>query len=151
LKEFDLTGFVRFPHVERQDIKISTSSKTLIYLIAIDMEGNMSNVKISQNAIFLGDDITFQAPKIGGTDLDDIIKSFKSNDKSSQIIKSSKSTNLLSSVLIGWSNLNYTYKNDMSSWICSFRDLTNEGRRLYYSIRKLHNESEIRLLTFNKI
>jgi len=111
----------------------------------------MSNVKISQNAIFLGDDITFQAPKIGGTDLDDIIKSFKSNDKSSQIIKSSKSTNLLSSVLIGWSNLNYTYKNDMSSWICSFRDLTNEGRRLYYSIRKLHNESEIRLLTFNKI
>ncbi len=150
MKDFDITGFVRFPSEDRKDIKISNSTQTLIYLIAIDIEGNMSNIKLNPGGIFLGDDMTFQAPKVSwNSDIEKIIESLKY--ESQQIINDDKSINLLSSILIGWSNLNYTNKSDTSPWICSFRDLTNEGRKLYYSIRKLHNESEIRLLTFNKI
>ncbi len=150
MKEFDITGFVNFPHVERKDIKVSNSSQTLIYLIAMDIDPQMSCIKLQPSGIFLGDDISFQSPKVIDNDLERLIESLKSDTKESNII-GDKSINLLSAILIGWSNLNYTYKNDMSPWICSFRDLTNEGRKLYYSIRKLHNESEIRLLTFNKI
>ncbi len=150
MNEFDITGYVRFPLPDRRDIKISNSTQTLIYLVAIDVEGDMSSVKLNPGGIFIGDDITFQPPKISGGDIEKLIESIKF-DNQSRIINEDKSINLLSSVLIGWSNLNYTNKEDMSSWICSFRDLTAEGRKLYYSIRKLHNESEIRLLTFNKI
>ena len=149
MKEFDITGFVNFPHVERKDIKVSNSSQTLIYLIAMNMDREMSNIKLQPSGIFLGDDISFQSPKVIDDNLEKLIESLKSD--TSSIIKEDKPINLLSAILIGWSNLNYTYKNDMSPWICSFRDLTNEGRKLYYSIRKLHNESEVRLLTFNKI
>lgn len=149
MKEFDITGFVNFPHVERKDIKVSNSSQTLIYLIAMNMDREMSNIKLQPSGIFLGDDISFQSPKVIDDNLEKLIESLKSD--TSSIIKEDKPINLLSAILIGWSNLNYTYKNDISPWICSFRDLTNEGRKLYYSIRKLHNESEVRLLTFNKI
>ena len=40
---------------------------------------------------------------------------------------------------------------DGNDWICTFRDLTNEGQKLYYSIKKLHNNKEVRILTFNNI
>ncbi len=150
MKDFDITGFVRFPSEDRRDIKISNSAQTLIYLVAIDVEKRMSHLNLNPGGIFLGDDITYQSPKIpNGLDIENIIKSLKFENP--QITKEKKPINLISCILIGWSNLNYTNKNDTHPWICSFRDLTNEGRRLYYSIRKLHNESEIRLITFNKI
>lgn len=147
--DYDITGFVRFP-IDDGHIKASISSKTLIYLIAIDMSNEsdqLSHVKLNTGAIFLGDDISFQPPKFSSPDLEEIIKGIKRSDPNQD---QNKSINVLSSVLIGWSKFNFSYKSDMSPWICSFKDLTNEGRRLYYSIRKLHNESEIRLLTFNK-
>ena len=151
IEDFDITGFVSFPSKDRREVKISDTSQTLIYLISIDMENKNSRVNLVPEGIFIGDDITFQSPKIIGEDLEEIIERIKSKDQYPQTLNASKSINVISAILIGWSKLNYTNKNDMSPWICSFRDLTREGRRLYYSIRKLHNESEVRILTFNKI
>ena len=45
----------------------------------------------------------------------------------------------------------YEYNDRIDPWVRTFRELTNEGRKLYYSTKKLHNDAEIRLLTFNNI
>ena len=54
-------------------------------------------------------------------------------------------------ILLGWSKYSYIYNDRIEPWVCSFKNLTTEGRKLYYSIKKLHNNSELRILTFNKI
>ena len=65
--------------------------------------------------------------------------------------QSKESIPLISCTIIGWSKYSFEYKDRLSPWCCNFRDLTNEGRRLFYAIKKLHNEKEIRILTFNNI
>ena len=57
---------------------------------------------------------------------------------------------LTTSICLGWSENTYQFK-DETDWVCSFRDLTHEGQKLYYSIKKLHNTKEVRILTFNNI
>ena len=57
----------------------------------------------------------------------------------------------VSSVLLGWSKFTYQVNNDIQPWICSFRELSEEGKKLYYSFKKLNYDKEIRILTFNKI
>jgi hypothetical protein len=54
-------------------------------------------------------------------------------------------------ICMGWSEFTFDIKDDLGFWNASFRDLTNEGRKLYYSIKKLHNNKEVRILTFNNI
>jgi hypothetical protein len=54
-------------------------------------------------------------------------------------------------ICIGWSEHTFDIKDDLGFWSASFRDLTNEGRKLYYSIKKLHNNKEVRILTFSNI
>ena len=57
---------------------------------------------------------------------------------------------MTSAICIGWNENSYEFK-DGTQWVCSFRDLTHEGQKLYYSIKKLHNNKEVRILTFNNI
>lgn len=141
-----MTGFVVFPE-NREDIKISTMN-TLVYLIAFDPNlPELSNLKISVGADFCGDDFTTHQLR-NDKNTKDIIESLK-RGSGNLIFNSGKSVNLISSCLIGWSDLSFTTKSNIDPWICTFRDLTNEGKKLYYSIRKLHNESDIRLITLN--
>jgi hypothetical protein len=58
---------------------------------------------------------------------------------------------LTTSICVGWSDFSYETRNEIGFWNATFDDLTNEGKKLYYSIRKLHNNKEIRILTFNNI
>ena len=58
---------------------------------------------------------------------------------------------LTTCICMGWSDYTFDVKDDLGFWNASFRDLTNEGRKLYYSIKKLHNNKEVRILTFNNI
>jgi hypothetical protein len=55
---------------------------------------------------------------------------------------------LTTSICMGWSEFSYELKDNIGFWSASFRDLTNEGKKLYYSIKKLHNNKEVRILTF---
>ena len=57
---------------------------------------------------------------------------------------------MTSSICIGWSDFIYDYR-DGNNWFATFKDLTHEGKKLYYSIKKLHNNKEVRILTFNNI
>jgi hypothetical protein len=65
--------------------------------------------------------------------------------------KGSKSIPFTTAICLGWSDYSYEIKDNIGNWTASFRDLTYEGRKLYYSIKKLHNNKEVRILTFNNI
>ena len=71
------------------------------------------------------------------------------NFDSTEFWKKQMSINLISVVCVGWSNQSFEYRNDIKFWNATFRDLTPEGKNLYYSIKKLHNNKEVRILTFN--
>jgi hypothetical protein len=58
---------------------------------------------------------------------------------------------MTTAICVGWSDCSYELRNEIGFWNATFDDLTNEGKKLYYSIRKLHNNKEIRILTFNNI
>jgi hypothetical protein len=117
----DNSGFILFPHPNNQIVTGVNVGKTLVYLVAFE-----SNSDVLSNKFYFPD-----------------ISSLED-------LKSKKSINLVSAICIGWNNLTYQYRDDRQ-WFASFRDLTNEGRRLYYSIKKLHNTKEVRILTFNHI
>jgi hypothetical protein len=122
----------------------------------------MSNINISQPGIFVSDDMLTRPSPIKNSDTpDDVVRRNKEQDfydslyfpnrSSLEDWRRSSSIDLISSVCLGWSNFTYEYNSEIRFWNATFRDLTNEGRKLYYSFRKLHNNKEIRILTFNNI
>lgn len=168
----DNSGFVNFPSGGREVAKID-SGKTLVYLVAfeVDLEqDSMSNINLFQPGIFVSDDMTSRPIPIRPNDtVDDIIRRNKEQDfydslyfpNRSAVEKRMSSTlddwrrnmsiDLISCVCLGWSNFTYEHNSEIRFWNATFKDLTNEGKKLYYSFRKLHNNKEIRILTFNNI
>ena len=140
----DNNGFINFPN----DVKIFDilQSKTLVYLVAFDssdLNGKyiLSNINITSPSNYLIDDVT-QEPIIVVEGEKEVGGYFRNADLIS--------IPLTSCICIGWSNNTFISK-EGKSWFASFRDLTSEGRKLYYSMKKLHNNKEVRILTFNKI
>lgn len=158
----DNSGFVIFPIEGKLFTKLETG-KTMIYLVAFDssdISGEpyiLSNTNITMPGNFLSDDIT-QRPKSKAKDLDELIKQQVKHNQYDRLyfpntIENEKqlSISLTSVICIGWSDWTFEYRDISAPWNCTFRDLTNEGRKLYYSIKKLHNNKEVRILTFNNI
>ena len=58
------------------------------------------------------------------------------------------STPLLNSTLIGSSNSSYI--KDGVNWYCTFNDLNKDGKDFYFSMKKLFNNKEVRILTFQE-
>jgi hypothetical protein len=146
MEDFDITGFVIFPSPRATGMKISDVGETHVYLVAMDGKIDQRSSTISIiNGNFSGDDLSLRVSRSG-----DILNQLKIGEES-QLFSDGETIPLISSVKIGWSKFTYTQKFGGDDWICNFRDLTNEGKKLYYSLRKLHNESEIRILTFNRI
>lgn len=137
LKE-DNNGFVYFPIMD--DNLKKSNGKTLVYIVAFDEDNDyiLSNNNLNLPGEYMTDDITGRCISL---DLDD-------TDEEEGENLSSIST--ITSICIGWSNLSLKRNND-EYWYATFRDLTNEGRKLYYSIKKLHNNKEVRILTFNEV
>lgn len=160
----DNSGFVNFPSAGRDIAKID-SGKTLVYLVAfeVDLEkDSMSNINLFQPGIFVSDDMTSRPIPIHHNDtVEDIINRNKEQDFYDSLYfpkrvsleewKRNMSVDLISCICLGWSNHTFEYNGQIRFWNASFKDLTNEGKKLYYSIRKLHNNKEIRILTFNNI
>lgn len=144
----DNSGFVYFPM--GNNMRTNDGSRTLIYLISFESKpGLLSNLNISLPGDFISDDFMERQ------DLDNVID----NDRR-HIIQDcvyfpnredkTKSIPFVSCICIGWSNDSYDYM-DGNPWRASYRDLTEEGKKLYYSMKKLHNSKEVRILTFNNI
>jgi len=152
LKDFDLTGFVNFPHTSARSIKTVDCGSTSIYLIAFSESPEQTCQDLSPVGNFAGDDVMPRSYPRLSTSIEDNIENLKSIYNSQKdFYFSNKSFTVISQVLIGWSKYSYEYTDRIDPWVCTFRELTNEGRKLYYCLKKLHNDAEIRLLTFNNI
>ena len=145
MKDFDITGFVIFPNSNSLGTKISDVGETHVYLVAVDNDAPIekSSTITIVDGTFSGDDLSLKISRSNFFE--------KKSNEGLVIFHDGETIPLISSVKIGWSKFTYTKKSNGEDWICNFQDLTNEGKKLYYSLRKLHNESEIRILTFNKI
>lgn len=129
----DNNGFVQFPN---DNMFSRRDGKTFIYLVAFDSSDIsndkpyiLSNIHINLPGNFITDDI--------GT-----------NDR---YFQEDESISMTTCICIGWNDNTFEFKEDASDWYATFRDLTHEGKKLYYSLKKLHNNKEVRILTFNNI
>lgn len=165
LKE-DNSGFITFPN-NKIFTKLDTG-KTFVYIVSfdtIDLSNKpyeLSNIHLVMPGTFVGDDMT-QRPKVKDSQMsiDDLIEDQIKNDEYDRIyfpnfvgeaeLKKIMSIPMTSCICVGWSEYTYEMRDNIGFWTASFRDLTNEGRRLYYSMKKLHNNKEVRILTFNNI
>lgn len=154
----DNTGFVKFP--TGKEIDRYNGLKTFIYLVAFhttDIANSAyilsnSNLKLQGNLV--SDDVSFRNRKI--SNLDEFVEDGIDRDElearyfPNKIYDYRFSIPLTTVICLGWSDDTYIFM-DGSDWVCTFRDLTHEGQKLYYSIKKLHNNKEVRILTFNNI
>lgn len=150
----DNNGFVLFPYGER--VNKNEGGRTLVYLVAFESNRTkLSNTTLISPGDFVSDDVVDRLTS------NDIIKNellqneynntyFPDNSHHSSIIVNRiTSIPFVSTICIGWSDDSYEYLD--RPWKATYRDLTEEGKRIYYSIKKLHNSKEIRILTFNNI
>jgi len=165
LKE-DNSGFVMFPNHNKFISKLDTG-KTFIYVSAFDPRDFtnspyiLSNIQLVMPGTFVSDDI-IQRPLVKNQlSIDDLIKDQMENDEYDSLYFPNLSGKdnynrimsipMTSCVCVGWSEFTYEFRDRIGFWNATFRDLTNEGRKLYYSLKKLHNNKEVRILTFNNI
>jgi hypothetical protein len=164
LKE-DNNGFVNFPF-GRMFNKID-SGKTFVYLVAFDPSDvsntpyELSNLRLLMPGLFVSDDINGRINNNVKISIDELVKNkikddaFNSfyfpNGDSNVEIKKIMSIPMTTCICIGWSDSSYELRDSDAVWAASFRELSNEGKKLYYSIKKLHNNKEVRILTFNNI
>lgn len=153
LVDFDLTGFVNFPHHTARSIKTVDSGSTSIYLIAFSESVSQMCQELKLIGNFAGDDVMPRLYPRLSVSIEDTIENLKNiqNSQKDFYFNNNNSFGVISQVLIGWSKYTYQYTDRIDPWVCTFRELTNEGRKLYYAAKKLHNDAEIRLLTFNNI
>jgi hypothetical protein len=156
----DNSGFIIFP-INQENIKRLDTGKTFIYLVAFDTQDltktpyELSNVHLTPKGLFISDDVN-PRPKLKNDDIEEFISNQLKNNQYDEIYFPPNeipiSINLTTCICVGWSNYTFELKgNDPIFWHGTFRDLTHEGRKLFYSIKKLHNNKEIRILTFNNI
>lgn len=159
----DNSGFVNFPIPDYDFTKLD-SGKTFIYLVAFDTRDltdtpyELSNVNLVQRGTFISDDVIMRPRFKDDQTIDELLINQIKNNEYDQIFfpkseegKQIKSINLTTCICIGWSDYTYELRNSNMFWHVNFRDLTTEGRKLFYSIKKLHNNKEVRLLTFNNV
>lgn len=153
----DNDGFINFP--TNREIKVSDGG-TMVYLIAFSVDKNeISNVKLNRPGILISDDVLNRqgARDYRNMDISGMIEQQKEQDSydiiyfpntNSDIEKErNTSIDIVTAICIGWSEYKYEIYDRM--WHAGFNNLTHEGKNLYYSIKKLHNNKEVRLLTFN--
>jgi hypothetical protein len=145
----DNSGFVYFPF--GSNMRINEGNKTLIYLVSFETKHTLlSNLNISLPGDFISDDFMERF------DVENVVENHRQHTIKDSVYfpnegkEKIKSIPLISSICIGWSNDSYDYM-DGNPWRASYRDLTEEGKKLYYSMKKLHNSKEVRILTFNNI
>ncbi len=153
--EEDLNGFVLFPTKYDKSIKISDVGQTMVYLYVVEPTNNktpISNLNLNINGVFCGDDMTSWSSKIETESVDEVIKSMSSYDVINGIgYTDGIQVPIISCILVGWSKYSFEHLDKDFPWVANFRSLSSEGRKLYYGMKKLHNEKEIRIITFNKI
>ena len=151
----DNSGFVNFPNYGNR-VLLLEGIRTLIYLVSFEIDRTIvSNNRLILPGDFISDDIVERVylndvtrNEKAKTDYDKIYfpNSSSVDDSADRLL----SVPIVTSICIGWCDDGYEFA-DGTPWRATYRDLTEEGRKLYYSIKKLHNNKEVRILTFNNI
>ena len=156
----DNTGFVNFP-IPGKLIDRIDGDKTFIYLVAFDVQDLankpylLSNCRLNLHGNLVSDDVSIRK-NFQTITIDELISGQIDNNEfemryfPNSVLDIQQSIPLTTCICLGWNENSYEFK-DGVQWVCSFRDLTHEGQKLYYSIKKLHNNKEVRILTFNNI
>jgi hypothetical protein len=156
----DNTGFVNFPMPGKLIDRID-GDKTFIYLVAFDVQDLankpylLSNCRLNLHGNLVSDDVSIRK-NFQTITIDELISGQIDNNEfemryfPNSVSDIQQSIPLTTCICLGWNENSYEFK-DGTQWVCSFRDLTHEGQKLYYSIKKLHNNKEVRILTFNNI
>jgi hypothetical protein len=156
----DNTGFVNFPMPGKLIDRID-GDKTFIYLVAFDVQDLankpylLSNCRLNLHGNLVSDDVSIRK-NFQTITIDELISGQIDNNEfemryfPNSVLDIQQSIPLTTFICLGWNENSYEFK-DGVQWVCSFRDLTHEGQKLYYSIKKLHNNKEVRILTFNNI
>ena len=160
----DNNGFVNFPNLSSHLSEAKDIGKTMVYIVVFEpvkRNDDLSNIILFSKGIFVSDDVNLRSEIKSDDSLDDIIDIHRINEEYDRLffpnidsldeLLKSKSIDLISCVCIGWSNYTYEYRRKNKMWVANFRNLTQDGQRLYYSLKKLHSNKEVRILTFNNI
>lgn len=162
----DNTGFINFPRQNNKHIVKLDTGKTFVYIIAFDPQDltdtpyELSHNHLFMPGSFVADDMMQRPPLKSDITIDDLIENQVDNDKYDSVyfphfkkegIEKLMSIPIVSCVCVGWSDHTFELKDHIGFWFASFRDLSDAGRKLYYSMKKLHNTKEVRILTFNNI
>lgn len=155
LKE-DNNGFINFPVPGREFDRLETG-RTYVYLVAFDSQDfvneayDLSNVNLNLTGKFVADDISIRSRESYKQALLESDEKYFPNVLIRNGVEFTSSIPLTTCICVGWAEFSVYLREEDMPWCASFRDLTNEGRKLYYSIKKLHNTKEVRILTFNNI
>ena len=159
----DNSGFINFPYNSNKIVAVD-SGKTLVYIVSFDIfnknkNSKMENINLFSPGVFVSDDVVARPyTNLDINSIDSLIDSHAEQDNydkmyfpnfnSEEFWKKQMSINLITSVCVGWCNYSFEYRNQINFWNATFRDLTTEGKNLYSSLKKLHNNKEVRILTF---
>ncbi len=151
-------GFVNFP-INRESINKVDSGRTLVYICVFDVLNSTdkwsdsANIHMHQAGTFVSDDV-MSRPTGPECSLDNIIEleaKFKQYDSLYFPYEdNSESIPLQASICVGWIECSFENKSDYSLWNAGFSDLTKNGREVYYLMKKLHHNKEVRILTFSE-
>jgi hypothetical protein len=159
----DTNGFINFPLNDY--LFKPKNGYTLVYLVAFEGNGlqdNLSNLNLKLPGIFISDDVISRPDmKTLNLPLDELVENqmkqvdydsmYFPNLGSDNEYKRDVSINFITSICIGWCNNVFEHYNGKITkfWSVTFKDLSNDGKNMYYGMKKLHNTKEVRLLTFN--
>lgn len=161
----DNNGFINFPNPRNPKVSKMDTGKTFIYIVAFDPQDltdkpyDLSNTRILMPGNLVADDMIQRQKVNTQLSIDQLIEDAQKDDydglyfphlNKEDGMKRMLSIPMVSSVCVGWDDFTYELK-ELGPWFATFRDLSNEGRKLYYSMKKLHNTKEVRILTFNNI
>jgi len=160
-----VVGFVNFP---TDTIKSSGEGGCFVRLVVIDTKGDNKYMNrwipccggysnFFMNECFLGDDLTIRhypdddddqsAWGIRARKLSECTSKYLPDLKESFDITSDSYMQYVSRSFLCVMNIGATGWSS-SEWVCTFDDLTADGKVLVESLRKLYDGCEIRLLTF---
>lgn len=139
------TGFINFPF-HQPHISFVNNGKTYCYLIAIDVEDQLPSLNFNIESTSYIDDVT--PKKVTDTSTMSLTDAINAMKVAEPLIMD---MNIVSAILIGSTDHIFNRRSDVNPWNCSFSDLTSSGKDLYYSMKKLHYDKEIKIITITKI
>jgi hypothetical protein len=151
-------GFVKFP-VNNPSINRVDQGRTMIYICAFDTLNakdrwtETANIHVNRVGTFVSDDVMSRPISKNISEVDDILDLEKQYQQYDKLYfpheENQESVPMQTAICVGWIDAIFE-KRDYTLWYADFKDLTKNGKELYFLIKKLHHNKEVRILTFSE-